>query len=223
MPIQPFLDRISKYVNLSRVEAVFDVGAGYGEDTVEFAKRFPAAGVFAIECNPACLVKCLDNLEPYLNTHMICAAAWHQHAVWHRFRPIDPERTQTTHKDGNPRASSLFVANQEYPHEKYAQYSGLWMACIRLEELADRVKQRPDIIWMDVQGAEYNALMGAGEILGTVRAVHVEVQIKPAFGVSTDAEVKRLLGSYGLEEIHREPWSEYFQDVDYVRTDHATS
>jgi FkbM family methyltransferase len=78
------------------------------------------------------------------------------------FFPIDPKRTVTTWKDGNPGASSLFVAQDGYPHEKYVQ-NEIMVNCHRLDSICEQEKIVPDLIWIDLQGAELLAFESLGK------------------------------------------------------------
>src|SRR5690349_3459910 len=108
-----FLRIISKTIGSNTVRTVFELGARDGAETAMFGERFPAARIFAFECNPATLEQCRGAVAGLKNVKLV------EKAVCDRngdipFYPINPERTITTWRDGNPGASSLFKASGKY-------------------------------------------------------------------------------------------------------------
>ena len=91
------------------------------------------------------------------------------------FHKIDPHRTVTTWADGNPGASSLFVASGKYPIEQYVQ-TPVRVRAGRLDVLIDAESiPAPELLWIDLQGAELAALRGLGRHLSRVGIVYVEL------------------------------------------------
>lgn len=87
-----------------------------------------------------------------------------------------------------------------------------------------RAGLRPDILKLDLKGAELAALRGAERILPGVRAVLCEVNFIPRYdGCSDFADVTHSLARNGLRlhrlyEIHAGPGGRYeFADALYLR------
>jgi FkbM family methyltransferase len=195
---------------------VFDLGSRDARQALQLSKLFGNATVVAVECNPATLDQCRRNSAKSPRIKLV-EKAINSHTGHCRFFPIDPARTVTSWQDGNPGASSLFVANGDYPIETYVQ-NEVEVECIRLEDLCAQYGITAiDLIWMDLQGAELIALQSAGAILDSVRYIYTEVSHRPIYaGQCLFDEVESFLTSAGFERctrIDRERWQ---QDAIYV-------
>src|SRR5947208_27178 len=135
-------------VDFATLSTVFDIGSRDGLQAVELAAAFSDARVVAIECNPNMLQTCRRNIAPYERISLVDKAI-NSFTGQCRFYPIDQERTVTDWPDGNPGASSLFLARDDYPAEKYVQ-NEVAVECTRLDELCRQLNiDAIDLIWMD--------------------------------------------------------------------------
>lgn len=195
---------------------VFDLGSRDGEESLGFAAEFPTARIVAFECNPATLPACRRAAEREPRIQVVEGAV-HNTDGEISFFPIDPARTRTTWRDGNPGASSLFRANGSYPHETYVQ-TEIRVSCHRLDTLIQDGKiPAPDVLWMDLQGAEALALEGLGAFLDGVQWIWVEVSFKAMYhGQCMFADVDALLAARGFcrDAVTPEGWQ---TDVCYYR------
>jgi FkbM family methyltransferase len=151
-------------------------------------------------------------------------------AIAHKldFYAIDPERTVTGWKDGNIGASSLYRADPAWPYEKYVQRT-VRVSSLSLDHYC-RSHRPPDLLWLDVQGAEHRVLAGAAGVLPSVKLLHVEVCFRPLYtGQSLFWQVHamlraqfRLVRLYGVRSrlllrlntrLNREKW---FTDAVYI-------
>ena len=167
-------------VDFATFGVIFDIGSRDGLQAVEFSRQFPDADIVAVECNRETLEKCRRNVAQKPRIRLIDKAI-NSYTGRCTFYPIDPERTVTSWKDGNPGASSLFIANGDYPEESYVQ-NQVEVDCIRLDDLcAELHVDAIDLIWMDLQGAELLALQSAGALLDKVRYIYTEVSHRPIY------------------------------------------
>jgi FkbM family methyltransferase len=179
------LERFSTFLQARRVDfdtfgTIFDIGSRDGLQAIELSRVFPNANVVAVECNSATLDTCRRNLSAHSRIRLVDKAinSFTGHCA---FYPIDPMRTVTTWADGNPGASSLFVANGDYPAEKYVQ-NQTEVECTRLDDLCRELGiDVIDLIWMDLQGAELIALQSAGGLLDAIRYIYTEVSYRPIY------------------------------------------
>jgi FkbM family methyltransferase len=217
------IEGLEKFLRLRGVDfdtfgTVFDIGSRDGRQAVELSKLFKNANVVAIECNPATLEICRRNIAPH-DRIRLAAKAINDYSGRCSFYPIDPERTVTTWQDGNPGASSLFLATGDYPIETYVQ-NKIEVDCIRLDELSDQFGiDAIDLIWMDLQGAELLALRSAGALLDRVRFIYTEVSHRAIYkGQCLFPEIESFLTARGFERrtaIDTERWQ---QDAIYENT-----
>ncbi len=159
----------------SYVRYVFEFGSRYGEDSIQFAKKYPDATVFCFECNPNTKDACSENVSKYSNV-IFSENAISDSVGDAVFYAIDSAKTRTTWIDGNQGASSLFQASGMYPVEEYSQFP-VTVKTTTLKTVMELYEvPRIDILWMDVQGAELLALAGLQERISDVRIVFLEVE-----------------------------------------------
>jgi FkbM family methyltransferase len=200
-----------KGVDFGRFATVFDIGSRDGRQSLELSKLFYQATVVAIECNPQTLDQCRRNISGIDRIQLVDKAV-NTHTGRCRFFPIDTERTITSWRDGNPGASSLFVANGDYPVETYVQRE-IEVDCIRLDDLCrQRNIEAIDLIWMDLQGAELLALESAGRLLDSVRYIYTEVSHRAIYaGQCLFDDVHAFLSARGFilcTEVNRAKWQQ---------------
>jgi len=167
-------------VDFATFGVIFDIGSRDGMQAVEFSRQFPDADIVAVECNRQTLETCRRNIAQKPRIRLIDKAI-NSYTGRCTFYPIDPARTVTSWKDGNPGASSLFIANGDYPEERYVQ-NQIEVDCTRLDDLCAELQvDAIDLIWMDLQGAELLALQSAGGLLEKVRYIYTEVSHRPIY------------------------------------------
>lgn len=173
--------RIAK--SLGDISVIYDVGSRDALDGIELAKAFGARELHIFECNPPSFRKCVDNVRKlvdpsemrvYLNE---CAVSDFDGEA--NFFPINVQKTTTPHADGNPGASSLLRANTAYSRESYVQDEMKVRSTTLRTYCANH--RPPDLLWIDVQGAELSALRGLGDALDVVRLIHVEVGFRAMY------------------------------------------
>src|SRR5579872_6059376 len=96
-------------VDLDTFGVAFDIGSRDGLQALELTHLLRQAEVVAIECNQQTLEQCRRNVAQSSRIRLV-EKAINSFTGRCPFYPIDPERTVTTWADGNPGASSLFVA-----------------------------------------------------------------------------------------------------------------
>jgi len=113
--------------------------------------------------------------------------------------------------------SSLYPAVVAAEHLEVVE-----VAAVRLDAfLACRIDAGARLaFWVDAEGMAYEALAGAAGVRANLDLVHVEVERVPCMNASQKlhADVKRLLESWGLEEIATDGNAHFTQfNVVYVR------
>ena len=174
------------------------------------AAAAPGAQVVAFECNPDTVATVQRRLAVVSNARAMDLAVSDFDGPT-TFYKIDPHNTITTWEDGNPGASSLFVASGKYPIEQYAQ-TPVSVHAGRLDTLIDAGEiPSPELVWADLQGAELAALRGLGIHLGQVGLAYLELSFLEIYeGQPLAKEVIRFLrrGGFTVAAI---PWKGDFQ------------
>ncbi len=178
--LNTFLNKVKMHFPNLIPKAIFDCGSRDCRQSLELNTFYPDAEIYAFECNSQTLPQCRVVSNENKKIHLV-EKAINSYNGKTKFHQIDPQKTQTSWPDSNPGASSLFVANGEYPHEKYVQNS-VEVECTRLDSFCEQNNiQQVDIIHADCQGAELIAFMSLGNLLKDVYAINTEVTFKPMY------------------------------------------
>lgn len=207
------LDRL----NFADIKTILDVGSRDGIQAIELSKAFPNALILAIEGNPDTIDVLKTNIASYPNISCVESIV-SDHDGNTTFYKIDREKTITPHPDGNPGASSLYLADPTYPHEKYAQIP-IEMKCLTLDTICNTHGLGSiDLIWIDLQGAEIKALSGLRGRLMQVQYIWVEITHKPLyFGQPLFPEFDSFMQENGFELLTPVHPEAYFEDALYRR------
>ena len=176
------LNKITNFLEKNNIspKIILDIGARDMEESIFFSKKYPNAKIISFECNPNTLEICRNKIVGIENIQLIDKAVNEIDGTCD-FYSINKEKTITTWKDGNQGASSLFLANGNYPHETYVQ-DKVSVECVRLDTILSNLNvDEVDLIWMDLQGAEMLALKSLGKFLENVKIIYTEVEINPIY------------------------------------------
>lgn len=174
--IQTILDN---NINPANIKTIFDVGSRDCKESIEFAKTFTNASVYAFECNPDTLPRCRDNIKEFKNITLIPKAVNSYNGMC-KFYPVDLIKSHNDWPDKNPGASALsrFVNNS---HPGYFQ-NEIEVECTTLKTVIEEEQiHGADIIWIDLQGAELIALQSMEHYLDKTKFIHVEVSHSQLF------------------------------------------
>lgn len=208
-------EALDRALDPATVRVVFDVGARDCNESADFARAYPAATVYAFECNPATLPLCRAVMAREPRVVLTEKAASDQSGRL-AFFPTNPAETQTGIAGGNPGASSLFEATGAYPEERYVQ-DRVEVDTIRLDQFcAARGISEIDVLWMDVQGAELLVLRGLGTLLARVKLIHLEAEFFEIYrGQALFPAIDALLRGAGFTLAGFTSYSQYAADALY--------
>jgi hypothetical protein len=136
-------------------------------------------------------------------------------AVWSknmklRFKPVT---------NGNHGASSVFDANPAYPYETYEQ-DDIEVDAVRLDRWwrENMGEKTIDLLVMDLQGAELEALKGAGRLLRDVKFIITEGQFKHLYHKTPLlVDLEMFLAGHGFKKIHQNKANDWFGDAMFQR------
>jgi FkbM family methyltransferase len=216
--VQLFMNDLREHINPESVKVILDVGSRNAMESITLKDYCPNAIVYAFECNPLAIELCRQNIGNRADIILVDKAISDVNGPID-FYAIDPEKTVTSHADGNIGASSLFVANPEYPHEKYHQ-NKITVESITLARWAENTGVRDiDIMWIDLQGAELMAFKGMGNLISHVKVIYTEIEFKEMYlGQPLFDEIDRYLNEKGFILLKLYPYG-WFGNALYVRKD----
>lgn len=194
---------------------ICDVGSMNGSDAMRCARACPGARVFAFEPNPYNLAPMLaDERLRALGVEVIGQAVAERETVA-PFHVLRADYSTTNYQRGR---SSMYPAAATAEHLEVVE-----VPVVRLDVfLARRMDAGTRLAcWVDAEGMAYEVLEGASGVRANLDLVHVEVERVPCINASQRlyVDVKRLLESWGLEEIATDGNARFTQfNVVYVRT-----
>lgn len=190
-------------------QVVFEAGARDCLDTLKLYRAWPGAQIYTFECNPRTLPECRARVEGIDNIHLIEKAVYSLSGPI-EFYPTNPKLTITTHEDGNPGASSLFVANGRYPAETLVQDKIEVEAVTFAQVIEENNLPGVDALWLDLQGAELAALEGLSKYIQGVKLIMIEVTFQEMYsGQPLFNEVDKFMQDAGFEVVawpYRDHW-----------------
>jgi FkbM family methyltransferase len=185
-----------------------------GADAARCARAVPDARVFAFEPNPYNLAPMLaDATLRELGVEVIGKAVAEKE-ISAPFHVLRADYSTVNHQRGR---SSMYPAVVAAEHLEVVE-----VPVVRLDAfLASRMDAGARLaLWVDAEGMAYEVLAGASGVRESLHLVHVEVESVPCMNASQKLypDVKRLLESWGLEEIAADGLAHFKQfNVVYVR------
>ncbi len=218
--VRRFVGDLVGYIDQMSVKIVIDVGSRDARESISLKSYFQYAVVYAFECNPDAIELCKQNIGDRADITLVPKAVSDVNGIVDFF-PINPEKTVTSHADGNIGASSLFVANPDYPYEKFYQ-NKITVESITLKRWAEEAGVRHiDIMWIDLQGAEMKAFCGMGDLISRTKIIHTEVEFREVYlGQPLFKDIDRYLAAKGFCLLKLDS-SDWFGNAVYIRKDLA--
>lgn len=155
------------------VKTIFDVGANVGFVAFQFQKRFPKAEIFAFEPNPSVFDQLKENYKGESKIHP------YQLGVADQSGFLDFNINANT-------GTSSFLAADEYHKTHQAKHlkEKRSTQVITVDEFCQNEGiQHVDILKLDIEGYELNALKGAIELLSkqAIDIIYTEVNLVPSY------------------------------------------
>lgn len=187
-------DPIEDIIRLMRVnpaKVIVDGGAYKGTFSRAMAAAFPYARIHAFEPTPS---------SQGLLAANVCTLA--QIEV-HGFALGSEKGTATFYTNASPLTNSLRRSSEvghQHFHELVAGEKEVQVEVIVLADFAsERGIAAFDVVKLDLQGNELDALLGMGELVGAMQVALIEVQFVPLYeGAPLFSAIEALLRSRGL-------------------------
>jgi len=158
---------------------ICEIGSRDALDGIYLSKALNAAECHVFEPNPASIQTCLANLARYGRGCNICfnplALSEAEGPV--EFFSVNPEKS--ANKDMG--FSSMFPVNPAYASERRGRIiqDQITVDATTLDSYFQGRPRGPDLLWIDVEGAEKLVLAGGKNVLKNVKLIHIEVSFRP--------------------------------------------
>jgi FkbM family methyltransferase len=191
----------TRHVNKTDVKLVFELGSRDLKDAAILQETY-ACPVYAFECNPDCLIEC-DKLLPTLSRQVNLvrkAVALEDGTV--TFFPFD--RTKYDNMGCSSMLKIDFSGRSETDPDRGRPnpQKEVTVESTRLDTFCRELGSTPDMLCIDLQGYELNALKSMGSMLTSVKYIITESSITSTFiGGATFAELDAYLSGLGFRYV----------------------
>jgi FkbM family methyltransferase len=195
----------SKFVRLAKKKLsnhpiICDIGSRDAREGIFLMKQLGGKELHVFEPNPSAAQTCRQNLAKFTDESHNCIAIFNEVAIADcvgelQFYPVNASLSEN--KDSG--FSSLFQINPDYTKTRgrIVQDEVVVQAMTLDEYFRDR--EQPDLLWIDVEGAELQVLRGAAAVLRNVTLLHVEVSFRPMqVGKPLFWDISKYLSDYGF-------------------------
>jgi FkbM family methyltransferase len=154
---QRFLNEIKE-----EIQIIFEVGARYGDESIQLSSIFPKAKIYSFECNPKTVKTSKLKLNNKENIEFIHCGLGNKNEKLPFYSYIE------NNTDG---ASSFF---RRIDADRTQIFSGYIDVTTLSTFMKAKDIQKIDLLCMDVQGFELNILKGAEEFIGNIKYIIME-------------------------------------------------
>ena len=166
-----------KYLNFNEIYEILDIGSWHLKQTIEMAQIFDFSLINAFEPNPNTAQHCRDVLKT-LPFHFQNRISIHETALTDfsgkaKFYPLDKDKTYSTNEGIASLSKLKDGMDGSLLKDKWVQKE-IEVSTDTLDNWTSTNNSKPDLIWMDVQGAELNVLKGATKTLKNIKAICTE-------------------------------------------------
>jgi len=190
---------IKQYIPTNPV--IVEAGAFDGHETLRMLAVWPEATIHAFEPIPVIFKKLEENTVHLPNVHRYKIALSDVTGTSKLYVAEKPDRP-----DFPTQASSLRMPKERLLHSPIQFPYTINVPTITLDDWAQKYAiPKVDLLWLDMQGHELDALTAARALLKTVSVIHVEVSfIEGYLGQAQYPEVKTWLENAGFVMIGRD-------------------
>ena len=208
--------RFLRHLNTD-VKTIFEVGARYGDETIQLSNIFKDAKIFSFECNPLTVEICKETLKNKSNITFIPKGLG-----------VENEKLPFYSYIQNNDGASSFLKRID------SNTTQIQTGIIELIKLSDVVIEHSiskiDLLCMDVQGYELNVLKGSEEFIENINFIIME-EPNPIINTKylpnnvhskyvnapTSQEIKTFMNNHNFIEIERIKENEIEDNVMYKR------
>ncbi len=171
-------------------------------ETLWFARLLPASRIILFEANPVNFSAIQSNPElAQLSVELVNKAVWHEYGTLTFFA----EKPSAMH-DENKHLSGISSTRPRRNQQESQGNVPIQVESVRLDTTISALTPTPASIalWIDVEGATYEALQGIREIRDRIVLLHLEVETREVWQEQKlKNDVLTLARSFGFEPVGR--------------------
>ncbi len=175
---------LCKKIPRNKIKTVIEIGARDLRDTFAIKLYYKPKIIYAFEANPVALSICAKTLKKYWmfrdGIFLIPKAVWNEGKVI-KFYSVQGIKSKCGNQEINPNIGSSACFGQVI-HNKDEEIiqKEVDVEAVRLDSFCDKHNiSEIDLLCMDIEGAEYNALIGLGDYINKVNYIITELHFKP--------------------------------------------
>lgn len=204
-------------IDRTQIKIIFELGSRDLIDTIKLLNYFQDSKGYAFECNPDCLIECHNNIHKVDKKERLFLI---EKAVSIKngkvsFYPFDLQ------KYNNMGASSMLKIDFSFRNINDADYNRenpqkeIIVDGIRLDTFIDETYiENIDLLCIDLQGYELNAIKSLGNYLHKVKYIITECSIMSTYtNGATFNELNDYLNNYNFKYISSNKFGNNFPDL----------
>ena len=203
----------------NRIKTIFELGSRDLIDAIKLLDYFKNSKVYSFECNPDCLIECHKNIyqldEDKKKRLFLIDKAVSINNSKVSFYPFDLQ------KYNNMGASSMLKIDFSRRHKNDPDYNRenpqkeIIVDGIRLDNFIDEnYIENIDLLCIDLQGYELNAIKSLGNYLHKVKYIITECSIMSTYNDgATFSELNDYLSNYNFKYISSNKFGRKFPDT----------
>jgi FkbM family methyltransferase len=219
------LKAIQDKIDFSQIKTIFDIGSRDIKESITLAKTFTEAKVYAFEPTPENIVMCQNNyadLSADLKYRIsLIRSAMNDTTGKIKFYPLDEQNSRSKNFGVASKFKLIDGLNGTFLGEHWVQKEVEVDAYAMDDFCKENNIEGPDLIWMDVQGAELDVLKGGKNSILNTKIIMTEAGSKAYYdGHALHPDIDKYLTDKGFVEVKevRKYCHEYEFDVVYVNT-----
>jgi FkbM family methyltransferase len=211
-------DCFTKFIRNEKINTIFELGSRDVKDAIELYKHFNCK-VYAFECNPDCLIHCKKNLQEASNVindniYLVeTAVSLENQDV--TFYPFDLTKYNNMGSSSMYKIDFSFRDINDPDYRRENPQKEITVKGKRLDTfMEENDLQSVDLLCIDLQGYELNALKSLGHKLKNVKYIITESSIVSTYiGGATFVELNKFLSDNGFIYVSSNQFGQSFPDT----------